>query len=110
MSVLQNRTYRGLWEFLAASYVLKRPILSVFPPLGWELYRVHCSRIIRAPGCNMDEKIAIMWSSVRSDLVPERWTPNHFVPIVLSRIGQEVSKRGTFHMLQWQQQDELLQC
>ena len=65
MSVLQNRSYTGLWEFLSASYVLKRPILSVFPPLGWELYRVHCNRIIRAPGCNMDEKIAIMWSSVR---------------------------------------------
>ena len=107
MSVLQNRSYTGLWEFLAASYVLKRPILSVFPPLGWELYRVHCNRIIRAPGCNMDEKIAIMWSSVRSDLVPEHWTPNHFVPIVLARIGQEVPKRGTFHMVQWQQQEYL---
>ena len=58
----------------------------------------------------MDEKIAIMWSSVRSDLVPERWTPHHFVPIVLARIGQEVPKRGTFHLVQWQQQDELLQC
>ena len=68
MSVLQNRSYRGLWEFLAASYVLKRPILSVFPPLGWELYRVHCSRIIRAPGCNMDQKDChhVVVSEIRS--------------------------------------------
>ncbi|XP_076436127.1 uncharacterized protein LOC143275737 [Babylonia areolata] len=30
MSILRNASYTGLWEFLAASHVLRRPILSVF--------------------------------------------------------------------------------
>ena len=57
----------------------------------------------------MDDEIGTMWSSVRSDLVLEHWTPSHFVPIVLARLGQEVPKRGTCRMpmVQWLRQEYL---
>ncbi|XP_070184371.1 uncharacterized protein [Littorina saxatilis] len=82
MAMRKNGTYAGLWEFFAASHVLKRPIQSVFPPLGWDIYRLHCHRIIKAPCCKSSSKLIIMWTSLRDVINEEHWTPNHFVPLV----------------------------
>ena len=57
MSVLQESTYAGLWEFGAASRVLRWPVQSVFPALGWEIFREHCNRILRARGCLTEQKV-----------------------------------------------------
>ena len=101
MSVLQNHNFTGLWEFFAASHVLQRPIQSVYPSLGWPIYKLHCNRIIRAPGCVGSDKLYVMWSSDRTDTVSEHWVPNHFVPVVLRTQTAGVPLRGSFHLIQW---------
>ena len=101
MAVLQNRSYAGLWEFFAASHALQHPIQSIYPSLGWPVYRLHCNRIIRAPCCVGNDKLYIMWSSTHTDTVPEHWVPNYFVPIVLKRQTVGVPLRGSFHRVQW---------
>ena len=96
MSVLQESMYTGLWEFFAASHVLKWPAQSVFPAVGWETYREHCNRIIRAPGCLTEQKVFVMWSLSRTDAVAEHWVSNHFVSRMLREqcIGAAARKRG----------------
>ena len=101
MSVFQSHNFAGLWEFFAASHVLQRPIQSVYPSLGWPIYKLHCNRIIRAPGCVGSDKLYIMWSSDRTDTVSEHWVPNHFVPVVLRTQTVGVPLRGSFHLIQW---------
>ena len=96
MSVLLESTNAGLWEFWAASHVLKWPAQSVFPAVGWETYREHCNRIIRAPGCLTEQKVFVMWSLSRTDAVAEHWVSNHFVSRMLREqcIGAAARKRG----------------
>ena len=101
MLVLQNHNFTGLWELFAASHVLQCPIQSVYPSLGWPIYKLQCSHIIRAPGCVGSDKLYTMWSSDRTDTVSEHWVPNHFVPVVLRTQTVGVPLRGSFHLIQW---------
>ena len=100
MLVLQNHNFTGLWEFFAASHVLQCPIQSVCPSLAWPIYKLHCNRIIRAPGCAGSDKLYIMRSYDRTDTVSEHWVPNHFVSIVLRTQTIGVPLRGSFHLIQ----------
>ena len=77
----KNARYAGLWQMFAASAAINRPILSVFPHMGWPLYQRHCNRIICAPGCTSNLKVTIFWTSSRNDLNIDHWIPNHFTPL-----------------------------
>ena len=59
LSVVQNGSYAGLWEFFATSHVLQRPIQSIFPSCGQQAYQLHCNRIIRSINCMHEEKIHV---------------------------------------------------
>ena len=101
MAVVKAGSFAGLWEFFAASRALKRPIQSVFPSLGWGCYQKHCNRIIRAPGCVSDEKLIVMWTSNRDDMIAAHWSPNHFVPLLLKKRTSGVPKIGNFSLVMW---------
>lgn len=105
MAVIKDRSYTGLFEIFAAAQILNRPVQPVFPPLGCDLYRVHCNRIVRAPGCSNNDKVLIMLSSLRSDSVPEHWVPNHFVHMVLRVQLVQAPRTGTFHRVTWNNKD-----
>ena len=104
MSVLLESMYTGLWEFFAASHVFKCPVQSVFPALGWEIYREHCNCIIQAPGCLTEQKVFVMWSSSHTDAVAKHWVPNHFVPLMLREVPWR-TKEGKFRLISWNGSD-----
>ena len=67
MAVRKRSSLTGLWELFAAFLATGCSIQSVHPPMGCPLYRLHCNRIVRAPGVSQDHKLFIMWKTNHDD-------------------------------------------
>ena len=84
----------GIWQVAAAAHAIGRPVLSVYPQLGWESYQTINNRMLMPgtadPFC-AQKPLHIMWTSSRKDMTPIHWTADHFVPLLpLTDPDQEV--------------------
>ena len=65
-------------------YILKRPIVSVYPDRGPQrqqnlMKRAYCPFDL---DLSVHENVYIMWTSTRTDMNEEYWVPNHVVPML----------------------------
>ena len=85
MSIVRPATDMGLWQLMAASQMMKRPLQSVYPELGYPALRDMHNRCFVPPGIqDTASAVAIMWSTVNRDHgeeSPAHFTANHFVPL-----------------------------
>jgi hypothetical protein len=77
--------FSSAWTIQAASTVLKRDIVSIYPALNGVLDR--CVAILNTtfqPRTKPTGRpIYIMWSSTYYPKPKKTWTPNHFVPLLI---------------------------
>jgi hypothetical protein len=89
-------SYMGIWQLFALADVLKCPVMSSYPMFvraeireGLDLHRL----ILPSHNSEGDAKAHILWTSTRSDMKPQNWIPNHFVPLVcIDRDDSIISK------------------
>ena len=94
MQVKKRSREMGIWQLAAAANAIGRPVLSVYPHLGWESYQTVNNRMLMPatadPSC-AQKPLRIMWTSSRKDMTPIHWTADHFVPLLpLTDPDQEV--------------------
>ena len=84
LAITKPGSYMGLWQIFAASSVLGCPIFSIYPQLGNPIVRSHIHRLIqpRVPRSDSEIPVYIMWTSTRTDMRKEYWTPNHFTTLL----------------------------
>lgn len=82
ISVCKKNAYMGIWQLFAVSSVLKRPVYSVYPDIVKSTVKLFLNRIILPRQDEQFPPVTVMWSSTRTDMEPQNWIPNHFVPVV----------------------------
>ena len=90
MATVRLNVYCCLWQVFTVSLIAKCSVRSVYPPKGFEPYRLHCNRLYYCPlPGSHDDIICIMWSSTKrpGEMEDKYWTGNHFVPLL--RISPE---------------------
>ncbi|KAL8611896.1 hypothetical protein ACOMHN_033641 [Nucella lapillus] len=85
MEILKAGTYMGMWQLLALTSVLQRPIFSIYPEHGGynvrqQLHQVCTPRWQSDVDDSAPDVAGIMWTHTRGKGQPAlTWTPNHFV-------------------------------
>lgn len=82
MSIRNPKAYMGLWQVAAAANVLCRPVVSLYPEKGWEVFQHLNNRTLHPRQNQSDNPVFILWTSARQDVSDEHWTANHFVPLL----------------------------
>ncbi|XP_070209732.1 uncharacterized protein [Littorina saxatilis] len=83
--VLRPSTYMGMWQILALSSVLRRPIYSIYPEHGGynvrqQLHQVCTPRLPPEDHTRPPYLPGIMWTHTQGKNCPAlTWRPNHFV-------------------------------
>ena len=86
MQVKKRSREMGIWQLAAAANAIGRPVLSVYPQLGWESYQTINNRMLMPatadPSC-AQKPLHIMWTSSRKDMTPvPDWPADHFVALL----------------------------
>ena len=81
-SISIPKSFMSIWQMFGLAPVLQMPIFSVYPMLGENFYRQHLHHLIVPRITSVNYTAAIMWTSIREDMIPLHWEPNHFVPVL----------------------------
>lgn len=83
LAIAKDKEHMGLWQLMAVAHIVSRPVVSVYPELGWDIIQALNTRTLRPALCQNDQPLYLMWSSNRTDSISENnWTSNHFVPMM----------------------------
>ena len=83
VKICKRAEYMGIWQLFALSSVLQKKISSVYPNIGQSsVMQVLNRNILPRQGDESEQSVRVMWTSTRTDMEPQNWIPNHFVPIL----------------------------
>ncbi|XP_052789160.1 uncharacterized protein LOC128223800 [Mya arenaria] len=91
LDICQNSVYMGIWQLFGLASVLGCNVQSVYPNLGNPHVREDLNRLIKPRGTETKERVHILWTTTRTDMLASNWVPNHFVPLLpISKHSDEV--------------------
>ncbi|XP_060601387.1 SH3 domain-containing protein 21-like [Ruditapes philippinarum] len=83
VKICKRGSYMGIWQLFALSSVLKKKFTSLYPIIGQSSVKQVLNRsILPRQGDHNEPSVTVMWTSTRTDMVPQHWIPNHFVPLL----------------------------
>lgn len=89
-SIIHNYSFLGLYEIAAMSNVLECSIYSVYPIIDYRPELDIVNRTLEyAQSTTSSKTVFIFWTHTQSEshvcrINTRNWTPNHFVPLLLS--------------------------